>query len=73
MEFKVQDPLNVKITSVRLSMRCTVCGNTWGVTLDELLQIPYRGDKCIACWKRKTTQIMESFEGKEGGINHVQL
>lgn len=66
MELKIQDPINVSITSVRLSMQCHVCGNTWGITLNELWQIPHHGDKCIACWKRKTTQIMNTFEGKEG-------
>lgn len=66
MELKIQDPIGVSITSVKLSMKCQTCGHTWGITLDDLLQIPYRGDRCVSCWKKRINAVTKSFEGKEG-------
>lgn len=66
MELKIQDPVGISITSVKLSLKCQTCGHTWGITLNDILQIPYHGDRCVVCWKATTNKIMESFEGKEG-------
>jgi hypothetical protein len=52
----------VKITAIKLSMRCVDCGHTWGVFLDEHGQLPSTGDKCLECSKKKSEAVRQAFE-----------
>lgn len=64
MVLTIDQPKDVIIKGVKLSLRCEKCGHEWGVSLDELGRIPYHGDRCVVCWKQRTNSVMNIFHGE---------
>ena len=58
----------LEITGVKLNLKCSTCGHTWGLYLNpNSNDLPYRWNSCMSCQSKKMEEskqhVIESFGG----------
>lgn len=65
-QIEIKESPKAQIRYVRLSLICTECGHTWGVSLLGNYSYPHKWDVCIECSRRKSENIQHELKQIDG-------